>query len=286
MNWTSRRQRMRAILEGGDVVYPASVFDPLSARIAEDIGFEAGMYAGSVASLAVLGAPDLILLTLPEFAQQALRINRAATLPVLADADHGYGNALNVMRTVQEMEAAGIAALTIEDTSLPRAFGEERQRPVSIEEGVGKMRAAVAARSDKSLVVLARTGAIMMTGLDDTLARVAAYAKTGVDGIFLAGIRAKAEIEAVHATTKLPLLFGALVPEIDDKPFLAAHGVRFALQGHSPFMCAVEAVRKTMQALRDGVAPGKLEGLPPENFIRKISRDDDVKRAIDAFMKG
>lgn len=285
MNWTSRRQRMRAILEGSEVIYPASVFDPLSARMAEDIGFEAGMYAGSIASLTVLGAPDLILLTLTEFAQQALRINRAASLPVLADADHGYGNALNVMRTVQELEAAGLAALTIEDTLLPRAFGETGQRPVSIEEGVGKMKAAIAARSDKNLVVLARTGAILMTGLEDTLKRVAAYSKTGVDGIFLAGIRTRAEIEAVRATTNLPLLFGALVPEIDNKPFLAAHGVRFALQGHSPFMAAVEAVRKTMQDLRDGVKPRDLDGLANEAFIKRISHDADMARAIDEYLK-
>lgn len=285
MNWTGRRQRMRAILEGKEVIYPASVYDPLSARAAEEIGFEAGMYAGSVASLAVLGAPDLILLTLTEFAQQALRINRACALPVLADADHGYGNALNVMRTVEELEAAGIAALTIEDTLLPRPFGEDTLRPVSIEEGVGKMKAAVAARGDKNMAVLARTGAITMTGLDDTLARVAAYSKTGVDGIFLAGIRTKAEIEAVHAATKLPILFGALVPEIDDKPFLAAHGVRFALQGHSPFMAGIEAVRRTMQALRDGIKPKDLTGMPQEAFMERITRGAAVKRDTDSFMR-
>jgi carboxyvinyl-carboxyphosphonate phosphorylmutase len=146
MHWTPRRERMREILGGDKCIHPASVFDPLSARIAQDIGFEMGMYAGSTASLTVLGAPDLILLTLTEFAQQALRINRAIALPVMADADHGYGNALNVMRTVQELEAAGIATIMIEDTLLPAAFGETKARPISVEEGVGKMRAAVAAR--------------------------------------------------------------------------------------------------------------------------------------------
>ena len=100
MHWTPRRERMREILAARSCIHPASVFDPLSARIAQDIGFEMGMYAGSTASLTVLGAPDLILLTLTEFAQQALRINRAASIPVMADADHGYGNALNVMRKI------------------------------------------------------------------------------------------------------------------------------------------------------------------------------------------
>ena len=284
MKWTARRQKMRAILEGDRCIYPASVFDPLSARIAEEIGFEAGMYAGSIASLAVLGAPDLILLTLTEFAEQALRINRASTLPVLADADHGYGNALNVMRTVEELEMAGIAALTIEDTLLPRPFDEAKVMPVSIEEGVGKMKAAVAARSDTNLVILARTGAIAMTGLDDTLARIRAYEKTGVDGIFLAGIRTRAEIEAIHATTKLPVLFGALVPEIDDKDFLASHGVRFALQGHLPFMAAVEAVHTTIKALRNGTKPKDIAGTAPESRIKALSGDAHYRDAIQRYL--
>ena len=95
------------------------------------------------ASLAVLGAPDLIVLTLTEFAEQCRRISRASNLPFMVDADHGYGNALNVMRTVEELEAAGVAALTIEDTALPQAFGQGAEtRLLSLEEGVGKMRAA------------------------------------------------------------------------------------------------------------------------------------------------
>ena len=123
MNLITRRERFRGILAGDKCVYPGLVFDPISTRIAEDLGFEVGMFAGSVASGTVLGAPDLIVLTLTEFAQQIHRICRASNLSLLADADHGYGNALNVMRSVEELETAGVAALTIEDTVLPRAFG-------------------------------------------------------------------------------------------------------------------------------------------------------------------
>lgn len=104
--WQERRERFRSVLSGNKCVYPGSVFDPISARIAEDLGFEVGMFAGSVASMTVLGAPDLIVLTLTEFAAQAHRICRAGNLPLLCDADHGYGNALNVMRTVEELETA------------------------------------------------------------------------------------------------------------------------------------------------------------------------------------
>src|SRR5665213_3782361 len=125
MHWTDRRERYREhVIHGSQCVHPGSVFDPISARIAEDLGFEVGMFAGSIASFTVLGAPDLVVLTLTEFADQIRRITRAGGLPLLVDADHGYGNALNVMRTVQELETAGVAALTIEDTVLPRPFGE------------------------------------------------------------------------------------------------------------------------------------------------------------------
>src|ERR1700680_3860481 len=157
--WSSRRTRFRAILAGRACVHPASVHDAISARIAADLDFELGMFAGSVASLAVLGAPDLIVLTLSEFADQAYRVGRAAELPLLVDADHGYGNALNVMRTVEELEIAGVAALSIEDTALPAAFGPGGDvRLISIPEGVGKMRAALKARQDPELVIVRRTG--------------------------------------------------------------------------------------------------------------------------------
>src|SRR5262245_47442851 len=108
MDWTDRRERARAIVAGGRWIYPASLHDPISARIADDLGFEAGMFAGSVASLTVLGAPDVVVLTLTEFAAQAYRINRAGKLPLFVGADHGYGNALNVKRTVEELETAGV----------------------------------------------------------------------------------------------------------------------------------------------------------------------------------
>lgn len=137
----------------------ASVFDPMSARIAADLGFEVGILGGSVASLQVLGAPDFALITLSEFAEQATRIGRVAQLPVIADADHGYGNALNVMRTIVELERAGVAALTIEDTLLPAQFGRKSTDLITVAEGVGKIRAATEARVDSEMAIIARTNA-------------------------------------------------------------------------------------------------------------------------------
>src|ERR1700690_176851 len=159
MTFQKRRETLRSILAGSACIHPGSVYDAISIRIAEDIGFELGMFGGSVASLAVLGDPDIALITLTELAEQMRRMSRASALPVLVDADHGYGNALNLRRTIGELEAAGAAGLTIEDTLLPQAYGETKTQLISLEEGTGKMKAALDARGDPSLVIIGRTGA-------------------------------------------------------------------------------------------------------------------------------
>ncbi len=225
MDWTDRRERLRAVIAGPRCIYPGSVFDPISARIAEDLGFEAGMFAGSIASFAVLGAPDIIVLTLTEFAQQAYRINRAGKLPLLVDADHGYGNALNVKRTVEELETAGVAALTIEDTALPTPYGATAATLIPIAEGVGKMKAALAGRQDKRLVIVGRTSAMAMTGVEDTIARLKAYEDAGVDMLFLVGVKTRAQLDAVAAAVKLPLFLGGAGAELYDLDYLSARAM-------------------------------------------------------------
>ena len=170
MDWTERRTRFRALIEGDRCVHPGSVFDAMSARIAEDLGFEIGMFAGSTASLAVLGAPDHIVLTLSEFGR--LRICRAGNLAILVDADHGYGNALNVMRTVEELETAGVCAASIEDTELPQPGSVGTPRMLSIVKGASKMKAAVEARQDPKFVIAGRTSACTISDVDDCIARV------------------------------------------------------------------------------------------------------------------
>ncbi len=285
MHWTPRRERFREILAGDRCIHPGSVFDPISARIAEDIGFEVGMFAGSVASLTVLGAPDLIVLTLSEFADQAYRINRAGNLPLLVDADHGYGNALNVRRTVEELESAGVAALTIEDTDLPQPFGTVGQtRLLSVEEGAGKMRAALSGRQDSSLIVAGRTSAPAVTGIDDTLVRIRAYADAGVDAIFLVGMQTQAELEAVSAAVDVPIFLGGAGKELKDRDYLSGQRVRIALQGHQPIMAAIQAVQDALQALRDGTPPGEVPGVAPADLMKRVTRDADYKAWMKDFL--
>src|ERR1700676_5331816 len=136
MAFQKRREALRLILTGSICIRPGSVYDAISIRIAHDLGFQVGMFGGSVASLAVLGDPDIALITLTELAEQMRRMSRAAVLPVLVDADHGYGNAMNVRRTVEELEISGAAGLTIDGIVLPQPYREASTQIISLEDGV------------------------------------------------------------------------------------------------------------------------------------------------------
>ncbi len=286
MNLTQRRESFRAILEGDRCVHSASVFDPISARIAQDLGFEVIFMAGSVASGTVLGAPDLVVLTLSEFAEQIHRICRAATAPLMVDADHGYGNALSVKRTVEELETAGVSCLTIEDTLLPLPFGatDERQL-ISLEEGVGKMKAALAGRQDPNLVVAARTGALRMGGIPETVRRAKAYQRAGVDALFLSGAQTQEEMEAVHDAVKLPIVMAGVGEKINNLEFLGGVGVRVVGQGHLPFAAAVKGVYDCMKALRDGKTPASLQPtLASRDLMAQVTRRADYDRWSAEFL--
>jgi len=284
MTFRRRREALRSILSGGRCIRPGSVYDAISIRIAEDLGFEAGMFGGSVASLAVLGDPDIALITLTELAEQMRRMSRAAALPVLVDADHGYGNALNVRRTVQELETAGAGGLTIEDTLLPQAFGEPKAQLISLEEGAGKMKAALDGRGDPSLVIMARTGASSITSLGDAIERARAYEATGVDALFLTGIKTRAELEAISVATRLPIVLGGVPEEMNDLDYLADKRVRIALQGHAPFAAATQAVYETLKALREGTSPKQLKGLASSELTNRLTREAETRSRLAAFL--
>ncbi len=295
---TERRERFRAILAGDQCVFPAPVFDPISARIAEDLGFELGFLSGPGAQRTVLGAPNhhVVVLTLSELAEQARRICRASNISLLVSAENGYGNSLNVMRTVEELENAGVSALTIEDTALPMCFGNARgvgvaqslgeESLISLEEGVGKMKAALAARQDPSLVILARTKALNIEGIPEAIRRIKAYERTGVDGIFLAWAKTREEVAAIHAETRLPLILGRAGEDLADKRLLAANGVRIALQGHHlGFWASVKAVYDTLKALRDGASPADLRPtLASPELLAQVTRQSQYNEWIKDFL--
>ncbi|PVZ19762.1 MULTISPECIES: oxaloacetate decarboxylase [unclassified Pseudomonas] len=245
------RNSFRHLLQSDACYQTASVFDPMSARIAGDLGFEVGILGGSVASLQVLAAPDFALITLSEFTEQATRIGRVAQLPFIADADHGYGNALNVMRTVQELERAGVAALTIEDTLLPAQFGRKSTDLISIEEGVGKVRAALEARDDKALSIIARTNAGVISDQEVAL-RARAYQDAGADGICVVGVRDFDHLEAISQHISVPLMLVTYGNQnLTDQERLASLGVRIIVAGHGAYFASIKATYDSLRAQRN-----------------------------------
>ena len=286
MKWTKRRQRFRTQIETEQCVYPGSVYDAVSARMAEDLGYEIGMFAGSIASLTVLGAPDHIVLTLSEFASQAYRICRAGELPLLVDADHGYGNALNVMRTVEELENSGVSALSIEDTELPRPYAQaEKARLISRPEAVGKMKAAISARHDPNLVIAGRTSATAITGVSDCIDRCRAYEDAGVDMTFLVGVKSRSDLETIAAALQAPIILGGAPSEMLDRNYLSQLGVRIALQSHKPALAAMKAAYDTLRALREGQAADTLNDVADLELIRQLTRADHYDEAIHTHLE-
>lgn len=270
------RKDFRALLESNQCYYTASTFDPMSARIAEDLGFEVGILGGSVASLQVLAAPDFALITLSEFTEQATRIGRVARLPIIADADHGYGNALNVIRTITELERAGVAALTIEDTLLPPKYGRKSTDLVPVEEAVGKIEAALEARIDPAMSIFARTNAAQLS-VEETIERVKAYEAAGADGICMVGIRDFAHLEAISQHVDVPLMLVTYDnPELNDRERLVDNGVRIVVNGHAAYFAAIKATYDCLREQR-GIAEGTLTA--SELSTRYSTVDENVEWA-------
>lgn len=287
MGYSEQRKKLRAVLAGSKCLSPASVFDALSARVAESVGYEIGMLAGSVASNTTLAAPDLIVLTLTEFAEQIRRIMRVSKLGLLVDADHGYGNALNVMRTIQELEHAGVSGMSIEDTALPTRFRqpEGADELISIDEMVGKLKAAVAARTDPTLVVAGRTAALKVEGTDGAVARVKAYATTGIDAIFVVGVESLDQVAAVHEAAGLPIIVGS-APASLKREDLAARGARVLLQGHQPVAAAVKALHETYTHLYNGGAPADLKSrIASAQEMERLVSGEDYRKWQREFLR-
>jgi len=284
LNCHIRRSHLRAVLEQESCLFPASVFDPLSARMAEHLGFELGMLAGSVASWHVLGAPDQVVLTLTELAETAHRICRASDIPLLVDADHGFGNALNVRRTVVELEDAGVSGLTIEDTELPQPYAKPAKGLIDAAEAMGKFQAALDARSDPLLCVFARTTALSNLPLNEALERIALYNTAKVDGLFLVGVQNWEQLRAIRAITSLPLLLGSTPKELKDPRALAQLNVKVALEGHSPFNEALRATFEELRRLRERVAENNTAPIENEKLLKVFTKEADYQQWIKTYL--
>ncbi len=241
MNWQDRRSALRAILQGSECVETGCVFDPMSARIAEEFKVRVGLLSGSIASLVILGAPDMGMVTLSEMADLTYRVCRAGqNMPVLVDAESGFGNAISTIRAVEEFEHAGAAGILLEDDLVPEPFHSgtgETQSWIAIEEALGKVRAALMARAESGMVVIARTNALEEYRLDEALKRAAAYSGCGADAVMLGGRPTLQEVAAVADVVSVPLVVMSQEPA--DR--LAKLGVRVVHRGQLPFRAAIQA---------------------------------------------
>jgi carboxyvinyl-carboxyphosphonate phosphorylmutase len=270
------RKQFRDVMSRPTCTVAANIFDPLSARIAHMLDYEVCFLSGSVGKVANLGVPDIVLYNVSDAADHCRRITRIADVSLMVDGEDGFGNAVNVMRTVRELEAAGVAAIEIEDTIAPVRFNAPDPGLYTKEEQVGKLEAAVAARTDPTTVIVARTAALSYCPLDEALDRMRAYAQTGVEALRLVGLRSREQLEAVHQTTSLPLTVLSPPPDMrDDRAYLAAQGIRILMLGNPAFAIAVKAIYECLQHLKDG---GAMEDLSDKqasaDLLRAVNQTD------------
>ena len=263
----TRRAALRAVVAKKQGLVVSGAFDGISARLVQDAGFPAVYMTGYGTAASRLGLPDLGFAGLGEMADHARNLAAILDVPLIADADTGYGNALNVRRTVQAYEAAGVAALHIEDQITPKRCGHlSGHQIVPRGEFVGKIRAAVEARTDPDLLVIARTDAISAVGLDEALRRGEAAAKAGADVLFIEAPRTDAQVEQVARAFDTPLLYnyapGGRSPLL---PFARLRELGFAI-----ILLPVDTLLVAVQAMRA--------------FLAQVKAGDDVLSLADRYM--
>lgn len=266
------RSRLRDLLAGPEMIVAPFVFDCLQAKLAAAAGFDA-VYMTGFGTAAARGYPDLGLLTMSEMAANARAISQSVNVPVICDADTGYGNPLNVHRTVREYEDAGVSALHIEDQVFPKRCGFlAGKQVIPMEEMIPKVRAACDARRDKNLVIIARTDALAVNGWDDVVRRAHAYREAGADLIFVDGIKTLDDLKQyAEKLGDLPLIYnGDLLPlyELKNYPFKITIHIGTMLTIYDAIRTAMTNLKRTGK-LSIGTASNVFE-----DFVRTMGVAD------------
>jgi carboxyvinyl-carboxyphosphonate phosphorylmutase len=268
---------LRRLLDSGEMVLAPGCYDALGARLVEEAGFPAVYMTGFGSAAARLGRPDVGLMTLVEMVDNARRIADAVDIPVVADADTGYGNPINVIRTVREFEAAGVAAIHLEDQVMPKRCGHmEGKQLVSPDEMAAKVQAAVAARRSADFLIIARTDARAVEGLDGALERARRYRQAGADLLFVEAPQTVEEITAIATgLPDVPLVFnyaeGGRTPPVSHE-FLRELGFRVVIFPISTLLAATAAMRAVLREIRAKGTPIDLlpSMIPFEDFLELI----------------
>ncbi len=261
--------RLRSLIDAdtGPVLLPGC-YDALGARLIEQAGFEGVYMTGFGTAAALLGRPDVGLLGLAEMVDNARRIAAGVAVPVVADADTGYGNAVNVVHTVRSYERAGVAAIHLEDQVMPKRCGHmDGKEVVPAAEFAAKIRAAVAARESDDFLIIARTDARGPLGLDEARRRADAAVEAGADVLFVEALRTRDEIEAVTVEYReIPLLHnwveGGKSPSLSHSD-LVELGFSLVIMPITVLLAAVGAVRGTLEAVKAAGTPIEMESILP-----------------------
>jgi len=254
---------LRRMFEAGEMVLAPGCYDALGARLVEEAGFGALYLTGFGSAASRLGRPDVGLMTLPEMVDNARRIAQAVDIPVIADADTGYGNPINVIRSVHEYEAAGVSAIHLEDQVMPKKCGHmDGKQVVPAGEMAAKVAAAVAARRSEDFLIIARTDARAVEGLDAALQRARTYREAGADMLFVEAPQSGAEIEAVaRAFPDVPLLFnyaeGGKTPAVTHA-VLRELGFRLVIFPLTILLSATVAIRSALAQIKADGTPIEL----------------------------
>jgi len=271
--------RLRELLAGDQLIVAPGAYDSLSARLIEQAGFDTVYMTGYGASASLLARPDIGLLSFGEMADQARRLVQSVAVPVIADADNGYGNPLNVIRTVREYAAAGVAALHIEDQAIPKRCGHMSGKQVIPQDDmVEKVRAAVQARGASDLVLIARSDARADEGLDRAIERVVSYRDAGADLVFIDALQSEEEIVALgealpHTPKVINWVEGGRTPLLDPDR-LRALEFRIVFCSLATLLAATSAIQSRLATLRDLAQPQPLGEIDFDAFNELIGMPD------------
>ena len=281
---------LKKMLQEPGIIIAPGAYDAWSARLIEKAGFSALYMTGYGVSASVLGKPDIGLLTMSEMVTQAKNIASAVDIPLIADGDNGYGGTLNVIRTVQEYEQAGVAAIQLEDQVFPKRCGHmEGKQLISKDEMISKIKAAVYARQLEDFVVIARSDARAVNGFEDTLDRVKDYVEAGADVIFFEAPESKDEMKKVAEIIKVPLL--ANMVENGKTPFLkerklAEMGYKIAIYPVSTLYTVTKAILGLLEALKkDGTTLTYLDHMVDFSTFNEMIGVKEARDLEKIFLK-
>ena len=266
-----KQSLIKQLQDKNKIIVMPGVYDALSARIAEKIGFDVIFQSGYSVSAGILGMPDYGFLNAGETVEQARKIARAVSIPLIVDVDTGYGNPLTVWRLIRDLENAGVAGVFLEDQVWPKRCGHmSGKQVVSVDDYVPKLKAAIEARRNKDFVIVARTDAIEPLGLDEAIRRGREYRKVGADAVFIEAPRTVEELKKIAKSVNAPLV--ANMMEGGKTPLLSAQelrkiGFRLVVFPLSALFATTHAIREVLQTL-------KTKGITKSSMNRMVTFEE------------